>query len=218
MPTRPRQRGRDSGEATAFITNNSNWVARQLERTRKLLAARRPKKRADDGMMYRGETMAVRVVHADGWRAQNKVTVNEGTITITCAPASNTPAARSLENWLRKQVRECAMNQIADLAKRINRTPNRIYVMGQRTKWGNCSALGNLSFNWRLAMAPDFVLRYVVTHEMVHLAVPDHSRKFWLTVQSLCHDADRARQWLVANGEQLQLVKIEPLQGEVTFN
>jgi predicted metal-dependent hydrolase len=35
-------------------------------------------------------------------------------------------------------------------------------------------------------MAPDFVLRYIVTHEMVHLAVPDHSRKFWLTVQSLC--------------------------------
>jgi YgjP-like, metallopeptidase domain len=63
---------------------------------------------------------------------------------------------------------------------------NRIYVMGQRTKWGNCSALRNLSFNWRLVMAPDFVLRYIATHEMVHLAVPNHSRKFWLTVQSLC--------------------------------
>jgi Protein of unknown function DUF45 len=50
------------------------------------------------------------------------------------------------------------------------------------------------SFNWRLVMAPDFVLHYIVTYEMVHLAVPDHSRKFWLTVQSLCPETERARQ------------------------
>ena len=68
---------------------------------------------------------------------------------------------------------------------------------------GNCSALGNLSFNWRLIMAPDFVLRYLVTHEAVHLAIPDHSQKFWLTVQSLCPETERARQWLVANAHRL---------------
>ena len=52
-------------------------------------------------------------------------------------------------------------------------------------------------------MAPDTVLRYLVTHEAVHLAVPDHSAKFWLTVQSLCRDTERAKQWLVANGHRL---------------
>lgn len=52
-------------------------------------------------------------------------------------------------------------------------------------------------------MAPDYVLRYIVTHEMVHLAIPDHSQRFWLTVQSMCPNADRARQWLVANGHRL---------------
>lgn len=48
------------------------------------------------------------------------------------------------------------------------------------------SALGNLSFNRRLIMAPDHVLHYIVVNEMVHLAVPDHLPKFWLTVQSVC--------------------------------
>jgi hypothetical protein len=43
---------------------------------------------------------------------------------------------------------------------------------------------------------------------MVHLAVPDHSRKFWLTVQSLCPEMERARQWLVANGERIQLMEL----------
>jgi predicted metal-dependent hydrolase len=112
-----------------------------------------------------------------------------------------------MENWLRKQARERIEAHIAELGKRLKRAPNRVYVMGQRTKWGNCSALGNLSFNWRLVMAPDFVLRYIVTHEIVHLAVPDHSRKFWLTVQSLCPETERARQWLVANGQRIQLME-----------
>lgn len=72
-----------------------------------------------------------------------------------------------------------------------------------RLRWGNCSALGNLSFNWRSMMAPDHALHYNVTHQMVHLAIPDHSKHFWLTVQSLCPQADRARQGLVVNGHRL---------------
>ncbi len=75
--------------------------------------------------------------------------------------------------------------------------------MDQQTKWGNCSSLGNLSFNWRIIMAPDSVLGYLVAHEVVHLAVPDHSHKFWLTLQSLCPNAERARQWLSANSHRL---------------
>jgi predicted metal-dependent hydrolase len=207
--------GRDSCEAADFIAENRDWLAEQLERARKLLAARRPEKRTDGCITFRGETMAVRVVRDEDWRAPNKVALDSVAITITCAPDSKTPAARSLENWLRKQARERIARHVADIGKRLKRMPNRIYVMGQRTKWGNCSGLGNLSFNWRLVMAPDFVLRYIVTHEMVHLVVSDHSRKFWLTVQSLCPDTERARQWLVANGARLQstdtdLTKVSP--------
>jgi predicted metal-dependent hydrolase len=93
--------------------------------------------------------------------------------------------------------------QLDIIARKLRRQPGKVFIMGQRTKWGNCSALQNLSFNWRLIMAPEFVLRYIVTYEAVHLAVPDHSRKFWLTVQSLCPETERARQWLSANSHLL---------------
>lgn len=205
--------GRDSREAVAFVADNHVWLAEQLERTHKLLAARRPEKRADGCIAFRGDDVAVRVVRSDGWRAPNKVALDSGAITITCASHCKTPVQRSLENWLRKQVRERIAQHITEIGTRLKRAPNRIYVMGQRTKWGNCSGLGNLSFNWRLIMAPDFVLRYIVTHEMVHLAVPDHSRKFWLTVQSHCPDVERARQWLVVNGARLQSADLGGVDG-----
>jgi predicted metal-dependent hydrolase len=85
--------------------------------------------------------------------------------------------------------------------------------MDQRTKWGNCSPLGNLSFSWRLIMAPPFVLEYLVTHEAVHLVVPDHSKRFWLTVQSLCPKTERSRQWLAAHGTEL-MVDLDRRLGE----
>jgi len=45
-----------------------------------------------------------------------------------------------------------------------------------------------------MAHAPEAILRYLVTHDAVHLAVPDHSHKFWLAVRSLCPESERAKQ------------------------
>lgn len=195
--------GRDVHEGIAFVADNQAWVVDQLERARQLRAVRRPEKRMQGQVLFRGVPVPIKVVRIDGWMAPNKVVLEEGAISIICGSNARTPAPRSLENWLRKQARESIEKHLADVGKRVKRAPNRVYVMGQRTKWGNCSALGNLSFNWRLVMAPDYVLRYIVTHEMVHLAIPDHSQRFWLAVQSMCPNADRARQWLVANGHRL---------------
>jgi predicted metal-dependent hydrolase len=114
-----------------------------------------------------------------------------------------TPVDRSLKSWLRHQARAEIKRHLDAVTTRLRKRYRRVYVMEQRTKWGNCSARQNLSFNWRLILAPDFVLRYLVTHEAVHLNVP--SPKFWLTVQSLCPHTERAKQWLSANGTRLVL-------------
>lgn len=194
---------RDNQEALDFVAKNQDWVIAQLERVRELRILRRSDRRAPGKMLYGGEQVLVNVVRSDSWRAPTKIVLQNGLISITCRPDTQTPLDSSLENWLRKRARESVMRHVAAIGSRVKREPNRIYIMDQRTKWGNCSALGNLSFNWRLIMAPDFVLRYIVTHEMVHLIVPDHSRKFWLTVYSLCAESDKARQWLIANSQTL---------------
>lgn len=196
---------RENQEAIAFVTENRDWVIEQLERARTLRALRRPEKKRPGMLLFGGEMIPVNVVRSDSWRAPNKIVMQNEGIALTCGQDSQTPLVRSLENWLRKQARESVMRHVVDIGKRLNREPNRIYIMDQKTKWGNCSTLGNLSFNWRLIMAPEYVFRYIVTHEMVHLAIPDHSQRFWLTVQSLCPNTDKARQWLVANAHKLMV-------------
>ena len=196
---------RANQEAIAFVTENRDWVIEQLERARTLRALRRPEKKTPGMLLFDGELIPVNVVRSDSWGAPNKIVLQDGGVSLTCGQDSQTPLAKSLENWLRKKARERVLRHVVDIGKRLNREPNRIYIMEQRTKWGNCSAIGNLSFNWRLIMAPEYVLGYIVTHEMVHLAIPDHSKRFWLTVQSLCPNTEKARQWLVANAHKLMV-------------
>lgn len=196
---------RANQEAIAFVTENRDWVIEQLERARTLRALRRPEKKTPGMLLFDGELIPVNVVRSNSWGAPNKIVLQDGNVSLTCGQNSQTPLAKSLENWLRKKARERVLRHVVDIGKRLNREPNRIYIMEQRTKWGNCSAIGNLSFNWRLIMAPEYVLGYIVTHEMVHLAIPDHSKRFWLTVQSLCPNTEKARQWLVANAHKLMV-------------
>jgi hypothetical protein len=82
-------------------------------------------------------------------------------------------------------------------------TFNRVSVKDQRTLWGSCTREGNLNFTWRLALAPDAVLDYVVVHELAHRAQMNHSRRFWEVVERVCPGHRTHRRWLRRNGQAL---------------
>ena len=197
---------RDGQDVSAFLRRNEAWIIDQLQRAERLHRVRRPPVRRAGEILFRGELVQVRIEAKSSWGSASSVAVADGEIVIRRGRAPRTGVSRSLERWFRRKARREITRHLAAVTPRVGREPGRVFVMGQRTnrrRWGNCSARGNLSFNWRLILAPDFVLRYIVTHEAVHLAVPDHSRRFWLTVQSLCPDSERARQWLTRHQGQL---------------
>lgn len=176
----------------------------QLDRVARLPAMRLPKNLDLGTLLLGGEPTAIRLTVDPAWRGHNQLSSGPGWIAIRTGLGA-IPPERSLENWLRRRARADVEPLVSRVAQRLNCHPRAIYVRGQRTRWGSCSAHGNLSFNWRLVMAPPHVLGYVVAHEVVHLVVPDHSQKFWLTLQGVWPESERARQWLAANGQRLQI-------------
>lgn len=194
---------RKMGELDSFIEDNINWVQSQVARIERLRRIRSPQTTPPQSILFHGKLTPVEIERKPRRAGTNKVVSQDGRITVIRGACSQTLPEKSLEYWLRGQARKVIESLLPPLCTRLAVEPNRIYVRAQRTKWGNCSALGNLSFNWRLIMAPNYVQRYLVTHEMVHLKVPDHSTRFWLAVQGFCPEKERARQWLCANVENV---------------
>ena len=81
--------------------------------------------------------------------------------------------------------------------------PGAIRLKDTRSRWGSCAPDGTLAFSWRLVMAPDWVLDYVVAHEVAHLKELNHSLRFWAHVQRLTPHRDAAVEWLRLNGPAL---------------
>jgi predicted metal-dependent hydrolase len=109
---------------------------------------------------------------------------------------------------LRRQAREALTARVKVRAREMHVEPCRMFVMGQRTKWGNCSRRRNLSFNWRLVLAPPEVLDYLVVHELAHLLVPVHTAEFWLIVRSFCPRFESHKQWLKEHAAKLRTIEV----------
>ena len=71
------------------------------------------------------------------------------------------------------------------------------------SRWGSCSTKGNLNFNCLLMLTPDYVIDYIVVHELCHLREMNHSEKFWAEVEKIMPDYQRAELWLKQNGGNL---------------
>jgi len=80
---------------------------------------------------------------------------------------------------------------------------SRITLRDQRSRWGSCSVKGELSFNWRLVLAPHDVLDYVVVHEVCHLVEHHHGPSFWKLVARRRRDYLESKAWLDENGWEL---------------
>ena len=111
--------------------------------------------------------------------------------------------ARRVGDWLKREARRRITELAHVKAARLGRTVARVSVRDQQSRWGSCSATGNLNFSWRLILAPAEVLDYVVAHEVAHLAEPNHSANFWRLVDTLTDHAAFGRSWLRSHGPGL---------------
>ena len=118
-------------------------------------------------------------------------------------PAENPREA--LERFYRAAARREVAARL-DRATALTGTPySGLSIRSQRTRWASCSASGRMSFNWRLLLAPESVLDYVVWHEVCHLEVLDHSPRFWALVEYRWPRWREDRDWLRRHGATLVL-------------
>ena len=128
------------------------------------------------------------------WRDKNAIMVR----------GDNGHAPRRLLDFLKREARELLAERALEHAARLGVKPSRITVRDTLSRWGSCSSTRSLSFSWRLILAPEFVLDYVVAHEVAHLREMNHSARFWAHVRTLVPDLEKPQAWLKSHGRELQ--------------
>lgn len=186
LPVRAAER-----DGIAFLHSRADWVIERLDR----LPQRIPF--ADGAALpLGGEPHLLRHIGGRGV----PVRIEDREILVTGDPGH---MARRVGDWLRTEARRRVTPSAHDMAARIGREVTRITIRDQKSRWGSCARGGRLSFNWRLVMAPGWILDYVVAHEVAHLEQPNHSPAFWAVVARLNPHARDARVWLRRQGMAL---------------
>jgi predicted metal-dependent hydrolase len=128
------------------------------------------------------------------------VTIIDGEIRVRGAPEH---VARRVRDHLVRLARAELGRRARLYAARIGRPIARVGVRDTRSRWGSCSAKGSISFSWRLVLAPQPVVDYVVAHEVAHLAEMNHGPRFWRLVHTLAPDCASPRAWLKRHRSRL---------------
>jgi predicted metal-dependent hydrolase len=189
LPRRAAQR-----EAEAAVAQLAGWIARrraEADAARVRVAARA------GTVPYLGQDL--RLEAAPGRTRVHR----RGPVLLV--PENDEAAAVALERWYRRQARAEIAPRLDAAAAMVGRSYTSLTIRDQRTRWGSCSARGGMSFNWRLLLAPDAVLEYVVRHEACHLAVMDHSPRFWGLMERVMPGHELPRRWLREHGATLTL-------------
>lgn len=132
---------------------------------------------------------------------KNKVVVNHESKTIQAQRDLLDSAVQ--ERWLKSVAKRHITERAETLSEALLLPYNKLYIRSQKRKWGNCSSEKNISINWRLIKAPEFVIDYVITHELCHTVIMKHNAHFYTMLRSHCPDGDAAQTWLDKYGNSL---------------
>jgi len=180
--------------AAAAVVELRPWIERRLAEAREVQAAIAARGAA---VPYLGTNLTLRA-EPGRTRAHRR----GDTLLVPAEPEGAAPA---IERWYRRMARREIGPRLDLAAGALQAEYTSLTIRNQRTRWGSCSSGGAMSFNWRLLLAPEPVLDYVVWHEACHLRVMDHSPRFWSVLAEHCPGYDVHRRWLRSQGNTLVL-------------
>jgi hypothetical protein len=186
--------GVSEAEGLAFLNRNAGWTQKRIETLP-------DKVDFAPGVIipFRGQDLSID--HRPD--ARGAVTL-QGDRLIVSGGAEH--LSRRVTDFFKKEAKAAIKPLAGQFAAQVDRKPSRITIRDQRTRWGSCASNGDLSFSWRLILAPPHILDYVVAHEVAHLVHMNHSQAFWNTVALIYPDHDSARDWLGTHGTRLHRI------------
>ncbi len=180
----------------------ASWILKKLKKYNLVNNSGRQHVKDGDSFDLLGTSYRINI----GATAKHRPSVirKEGDINIFLSENGNDSPSELLKKWCKKMAREIISSQVQIHAATMDVKYSRISIRDQKTRWGSCSSRKNLSFNWRIIMAPLEIVDYLIFHELCHLIELNHSKKFWAHMSYFCPDFKKRKKWLRIEGLRLR--------------
>ncbi len=190
-------------EVERFFYSRQAWIARKLngKEMREEIGSKPREFIAGEEIFYLGNPYPLEITESKDTR--KALTLSHGKFMLAGEKASQ--AKELFVKWYRDRAREVIEERVRFWSGRFGLVPTGVTITGAWQRYGSCSAKNRLSFSWRLMMAPYEVIDYIIAHELAHIKVKNHSKKFWIYLQGLMPDYRTQKQWLRENSHILRL-------------
>ena len=168
--------GYNLGEAERFVNKKKEWILKHIKSIP-----------ASEEHTYLGAEIQIKQRY-DLFLKKHKISLNKDTLLIESPSGASEDINHIFNAWLKHRAKIYLPERAEYLAGRYNFPFKKLSLRNQKTRWGSCSASGNISLNYRLMRYRKEIIDYVIIHELCHLKELNHSKNFWELVESLVPD------------------------------
>jgi len=198
-----------------LVKNKSSWIERKLLLVEKTVGRTRERQYVNDEIFYyMGKEYSLQLID-DASRKKITINIYDDKLVITIPISkvgiinegivNETIIKSALTKWYKQMAKVKISERVTYYESFFSEKPGPVIVKEQKKRWGSCSQDGTLRFNWRIIMAPEHIVDYIVVHEMCHLRYMNHASEFWNLVERILPDFKIRKDWLKKNGITLEL-------------
>ena len=185
-----------------FVYKKKNLIRKKLDIFSKIKVFEKKEFINGENFLYLGKNYKLKILTNNN----NSIYIKGSFLIVNFKNYQNSSKIKKkLKEWFYQVSLRYFKEHSQNISRENNLQINSVKVREYKARWGSCSINGDILFNWRLIMAPPTIIEYVIIHELMHLKEHNHSPKYWKHVKSLYPNIKEAKQWLIFNGETLNI-------------
>ena len=189
-----------------LIKNRTVWIRQKLKIHTETVRPKGKEYVNGESFTYLGRNYRLKCVSEGAGEAKLK----NGYLTVSLVKDASGAASggcvrQSLQQWYQARALEKLKEKTKRYSAILGVNPRSVDVKEYKARWGSCSSSGDVTYNWRIIMAPHHIVDYIVVHELCHLLEHNHGPKYWKLVQSVVPNYKECREWLKTHGVNLTI-------------
>ncbi len=188
----------------SLVVKKSRWIKEKLAMQNEIIAIKPKEFISGEAFSYLGRHHPLKI--ESGLYPVIKLHQDELVVSVRDKAADNAQVIKQLLiKWYKQQADSELRNKTESYSGIIGVNPSSVTIKSFKSRWGSCSITGGIQYNWKIIIAPDWIVNYVVVHELCHILHHNHSPAFWKAVEKYCPDYRDCGAWLKINGGRLEI-------------